>query len=134
MADTVRPLTGVTPDSMADEVGALGKTFRFENAAAGLTEIPLLALTADDGLAPDTMRSSVPFGLRAATNSQLCTLRPITVGQTTASLSRASFLLGWPVYTNAQWRNGCRPPQLKCLLSQSLPQTLQPSEFVIFAL
>jgi uncharacterized protein len=54
MSDTVGPLTGVTPDSMADEVARLNKTFEFENAAAGLTEIPLLALTADDGLAPDT--------------------------------------------------------------------------------
>jgi hypothetical protein len=28
--------------------------------------------------------------------------------------------------------DGCRPPQPKFLLCQSLPQTLQPSEFVIF--
>jgi pimeloyl-ACP methyl ester carboxylesterase len=54
MADNMGSLAGVTPESMADEVRALGKTFRFENAAAGLTQTPLLALTADDGLAPDT--------------------------------------------------------------------------------
>jgi uncharacterized protein len=54
MADTVGPLAGVTPEGMADEMRALSKAFRFENAAAGLTQTPLLGLTADDGFAPDT--------------------------------------------------------------------------------
>jgi uncharacterized protein len=54
MAGCMGPLAGVTPESMADEVRALGKTLRFENTAAGLTQTPLLALTADDGLAPHT--------------------------------------------------------------------------------
>ncbi len=54
MADSTAPLAGVTAESMADEVRTLGKAFRFESAAAGLTKIPLLALTADDGLAPCT--------------------------------------------------------------------------------
>jgi uncharacterized protein len=53
MADTTSPLAGVTPESMADEVRGLGK-LRFEKAAAGLSKTPLLALTADDGLASDT--------------------------------------------------------------------------------
>jgi uncharacterized protein len=54
MADNMGPLAGVTPESMADEVRALGKTFQFENAAEGLAQTPLLALTADDDLAPQT--------------------------------------------------------------------------------
>jgi len=54
MAENMESLAGVTPESMADELRALGKNYRFENAAAGLTHMPLLALTADDGLAPDT--------------------------------------------------------------------------------
>lgn len=54
MADCMGPLAGVSPESMADEVHGLSKTFRFENAAAGLTRTPLLALTVDDGFAPDT--------------------------------------------------------------------------------
>jgi uncharacterized protein len=53
MADSTRPLAGVTPASMADEVSGLGK-LSFANAAAGLAKIPLLALTAEDGLAADT--------------------------------------------------------------------------------
>jgi len=47
-------LSGVTAQSMADEDQANAKAFRFENTAAGLTQMPLLVLTADDGLAPDS--------------------------------------------------------------------------------
>jgi acetyl esterase/lipase len=54
MAGCMGPLAGVTPESMADEAHALSKSLRFENEAAGLTGMPLLALTADDGLASDT--------------------------------------------------------------------------------
>ncbi|MFZ0212191.1 MAG: alpha/beta fold hydrolase [Candidatus Acidiferrales bacterium] len=52
MADNMETLAGVTPESMADELRSLPKTFGFENAAAGLTHTPLLVLTANDGLAP----------------------------------------------------------------------------------
>jgi uncharacterized protein len=54
MADNMGPLADVTAESMAAEVRALGKTFRFDSATAGLVRTPLLALTADDGLASDT--------------------------------------------------------------------------------
>jgi uncharacterized protein len=54
MADNMESLAGVTAESMADEARANAKAFRMENAAAGLTQVPLLALTANDGLAPDT--------------------------------------------------------------------------------
>jgi hypothetical protein len=47
-------LSGVTAQSMADEDRANAKAFRMENAAAGLTQTPLLVLTSDDGLAPDS--------------------------------------------------------------------------------
>lgn len=54
MADDMESLAGVTAQSMADELIANAKAFHLENAAGGLTQMPLLALTADDGLAPDT--------------------------------------------------------------------------------
>ena len=54
MADNMEGLSGVTAQSMADEDRANAKAFRMENAAAGLTQMPLLILTADDGLAPDS--------------------------------------------------------------------------------
>ncbi|HEX3352337.1 MAG TPA: alpha/beta hydrolase [Terriglobales bacterium] len=54
MADDMESLAGVTAQSMADEDRANATAFRFENAVAGLTQIPLLVLSADDGLAPQT--------------------------------------------------------------------------------
>jgi pimeloyl-ACP methyl ester carboxylesterase len=53
MADCMGPLAGVTPESMAEEAHALSDKFRFENAVGGLLQTPILALTADDGLASD---------------------------------------------------------------------------------
>ncbi len=54
MADDLESLNGVTAESMAAELRDNAVAFRMENAAAGLAQIPLLALTADDGLAPDS--------------------------------------------------------------------------------
>jgi pimeloyl-ACP methyl ester carboxylesterase len=54
MADNKETLAGVTAESMADEVIANAKAFGFSNAVAGLTQMPLLVLSADDGLAPQT--------------------------------------------------------------------------------
>lgn len=54
MADNMEGLSGVTAQSKADEDRANAKAFRMENAAAGLTQIPLLVLTSDGGLAPDS--------------------------------------------------------------------------------
>jgi acetyl esterase/lipase len=53
MADDMESLNGVTAESMAAELRDNAAPFRMENAAAGLAQIPLLAITADDGLAPD---------------------------------------------------------------------------------
>jgi hypothetical protein len=54
MADDMESLAGVTAESMADEARANAKAFRLENDVAGLVQIPLLVLSADDGLAPGT--------------------------------------------------------------------------------
>jgi uncharacterized protein len=54
MADNMEGLSGVTPQSMADEVEAHAKEFLVVNAAPGLAPMPLLALTADDQLAGHT--------------------------------------------------------------------------------
>jgi acetyl esterase/lipase len=54
MADNMESLAGVTAESMADEVQANAKAFRLESDVAGLVQIPLLVLSADDGLAPGT--------------------------------------------------------------------------------
>lgn len=52
MADNMEALAGVTAESMAAEARQKSKEFLMENAAAGLAQIPLLAITSDDGLAP----------------------------------------------------------------------------------
>jgi pimeloyl-ACP methyl ester carboxylesterase len=54
MADSMEGLSGVTAQSMADEDHSNARAFRMDNAAAGLTQMPLLVLTADDGLAPQS--------------------------------------------------------------------------------
>ena len=54
MADNMESLAGVTAESMADEVKVHAKEFLVANTAAGLAQIPLLALTADDNLAGHT--------------------------------------------------------------------------------
>ena len=54
MADNMESLAGVTAEGMASELETNSKTFGLENTAEGLSRAPLLALTANDGLAPDT--------------------------------------------------------------------------------
>ncbi len=54
MADNMEALHGVTPQSMADEVIAHAKAFSLDNTVDGLVPMPLLVLSADDGLAPET--------------------------------------------------------------------------------
>ena len=53
MADNMESLAA-TPESMANEVAQNSKTFAFANAIDGLKNIPLLVLSANDGLAPNT--------------------------------------------------------------------------------
>jgi pimeloyl-ACP methyl ester carboxylesterase len=54
MGDNMESLNGVTAESMADEVIANAKAFGFDRTVDGLTQLPLLVLSADDGLAPGT--------------------------------------------------------------------------------
>jgi uncharacterized protein len=54
MANDMESLSGVTAQSMADELLANAKAFRLGNAAGGLVQTPLLVLSSDDGLAPQT--------------------------------------------------------------------------------
>jgi pimeloyl-ACP methyl ester carboxylesterase len=54
MADDMESLNGVTAESMADEIIANAKAFSMMNTVDGLARLPLLVLSADDGLAPGT--------------------------------------------------------------------------------
>ena len=53
MADNMESLAGVTAASMAEELNSHATEWGFDTAAAGLVDMPLLVLTADDGLARD---------------------------------------------------------------------------------
>ncbi|MBS0332414.1 MAG: alpha/beta fold hydrolase [Proteobacteria bacterium] len=54
MAENMESLAGVTPETMADEIQAVGARLSWTPAVArGLSRKPLLVLTSDDGLAPD---------------------------------------------------------------------------------
>ena len=54
MADDMESLAGVTAASMVDEIHSHAQEFMLKNAAAGLVNTRLLALTSDDGGADDT--------------------------------------------------------------------------------
>jgi pimeloyl-ACP methyl ester carboxylesterase len=54
MADDMETLADVTAQSMADELRLHSKEFLLEGTAAGLAQIPVLALTANDHLASHT--------------------------------------------------------------------------------
>jgi pimeloyl-ACP methyl ester carboxylesterase len=54
MADDMETLSGVTAESMADEVKAHAKEFSVAGTEVGLSQIPVLALTANDQLGPQT--------------------------------------------------------------------------------
>ena len=54
MAGDMESLAGVTAEGMADEVIANAKAFQFSSDVPGLSQTPLLVLSADDGLAPST--------------------------------------------------------------------------------
>ena len=54
MADNMEGLAGVTAESMASEDAKNAQAFAFANAISGLKDVPMLVLSANDGLAPQT--------------------------------------------------------------------------------
>ena len=54
MADDMETLADVTAESMVDELEAHAKEFAVSGTAAGLTQIPVLAITSNDHLASQT--------------------------------------------------------------------------------
>lgn len=54
MADDMETLVGVTAESMVDDLSATAKNYVMFNAAPGLVQMPLLALTSNDHLGPHT--------------------------------------------------------------------------------
>jgi uncharacterized protein len=72
-------LAGVTPEQMADELIAHTREWRFDRIAGGLAATPLLVLTSDDGLAPqsDALVKAVRlFGNQHITTAHVATDHP----------------------------------------------------------
>ena len=61
MRENMETLAGVTAESMADELIAGAPKWRVADAVPGLARLPLLVMSSDDGLAPqsDTLVSAV---------------------------------------------------------------------------
>ena len=76
MADNMEALAGVTAESMADEVIANHQAFSLNNAVAGLAHLPLLVLTANDGLAPRA--DSLVKAIQAKGGKQVTTIHAET--------------------------------------------------------
>ena len=76
MADNMESLAGVTAESMADDIRAGAPKWRTIDAAAGLAEVPLLVVTSDDGLAPQS--DSLVKAVRAKRNTRVTTVHMAT--------------------------------------------------------
>jgi pimeloyl-ACP methyl ester carboxylesterase len=71
MADDMESLAGVTAESMADELIAKGAAWTFATAYRGLAATPLLVITANDGLAPES--DSLVVAVRRLGNTHVST-------------------------------------------------------------
>jgi len=76
MASDMESLSGVTAQSMADEVIGGASRWGFETAASGLAHLPMLVLTSDDGLAAHT--DPLVRRLRALGNTRVTTMHQPT--------------------------------------------------------
>lgn len=76
MAGNMESLAGVTPQSMADDLIAGAPHWSFLDAAPGLAHLPLLVLTANDGLAPQV--APLVAQVRALGNTRVATVHQPT--------------------------------------------------------
>jgi pimeloyl-ACP methyl ester carboxylesterase len=75
MSENMEALAGVTPESMAADAEST-PSHPFEKAAEGLANTPYLALTSDDGLAPDT--DALVTAIRARGGGKVATVHAPT--------------------------------------------------------
>ena len=96
MADNMESLAGVTPRSMADDLaaGAAKSHWTFADAVPGLTKMPMLVITADDGLAPES--DTLVQRLRARGNARITTLHePTDHSYSDKRIALETAVLGW---------------------------------------
>jgi len=96
MADNMESLAGVTARSMADDLaaGAAKSHWTFADAVPGLTKMPMLVITADDGLAPES--DTLVQRLRARGNARITTLHePTDHSYSDKRIALETAVLGW---------------------------------------
>lgn len=76
MRENMESLADVTAESMADELIANAKSFDWTNAVPGLAHLPLLVLTANDGLAPQD--DALADAVKKAGNSRVTVVHAAT--------------------------------------------------------
>ena len=76
MADNMESLAGVTAESMADELIAGSPKWRVADATSGLARLPLLVITSNDGLAPQS--DALVNAVRAKGNGSVTTVHYAT--------------------------------------------------------
>lgn len=96
MADNMESLAGVTARSMADDLaaGAAKSHWTFADAAPGLARMPMLVITAEDGLAPEG--DALVTQLRALGNSSITTAHePTDHSYSDKRIALESAVLDW---------------------------------------
>jgi pimeloyl-ACP methyl ester carboxylesterase len=76
MSTDMESLAGATPESMADELIANSARWKFDQTVTGLSSLPLLVLTTDDGLAPPA--DALVQAVRARGNTHVTTAHVAT--------------------------------------------------------
>lgn len=76
MADDMESLAGVTPESMADELIANASKWHVADRVPGLARVPLLVITSNDGLAPQS--DALVAALRAKGDRSVATVHYAT--------------------------------------------------------
>ena len=76
MADNMESLAGVTAESMADELLTNAAKWRVADRVTGLARLPLLVITSNDGLAPQS--DALVTAVRAQGNASVTTVHYAT--------------------------------------------------------
>lgn len=94
MADDMESLAGVTAESMADEVVANATKWRVADRVSQLTRLPLLVITSNDGLAPES--DSLVKAVRAKGNASVTSIHfPTDHSYSDKRIALESSILGW---------------------------------------
>ena len=94
MADNMESLAGVTAQDMGEDIALVGPRHPFAAAAPGLIGKSYLAMTSDDGLAPDT--DALVAAIRAAGGTKVTTLHaPTDHGWSDHRIALESAVITW---------------------------------------